>query len=120
MKKKGNILLVIILILALAVGAGAVGFGIMTMRNRQIYTKSIEMGDKYLASGDYDNAILMYQEAIRKDETNEQGYLKLANAYAEQGYLTLAIDTLENGYSKTKGERIRGMLLVYKNVGNKC
>ncbi len=118
MKKKGNILLVIILILALAVGAGAVGFGIMTMRNRQIYTKSIEMGDKYLASGDYDNAILMYQEAIRKDETNEQGYLKLANAYAEQGYLTLAIDTLENGYSKTKGERIRGMLLVYKNVGN--
>lgn len=118
MKKKGNMLLTIILILALTAGVGAVGFGIMKVRNRQVYTKSIEKGDKYLAAGDYDNAVLMYQEAISKDESNEQGYLKLANAYIEQGYLTLAIDTLESGYSKTKGERIKGMLLVYKNVSN--
>lgn len=116
MKKKGNTLLVVILIIALAVGIGAVGYGVYKLRNRQTYTQKIENGDKYLLAGDYENAVLMYQQAIRLEDQNEQGYLKLANAYYEEGYLTLAIGALENGYDKTKGNRIKEQLAYYQTM----
>ena len=117
MNRKGNnAVLAVILILALTLGAIAGGWGISVLRSRQIYTQKIEAGDKYLAVGDYDNAVLMYQDAIRRDGKKDQGYLKLANAYAEQGYISLAIGALETGYNKTNSERIWDMLVAYRDM----
>lgn len=118
MKNNGKMLLVITLIVVLAAAAIGGGFGLTTMRNRRIYTEKIESGDKYLAMGDYDNAVLMYQDAIRTNDKEETGYLKLANAHAEQSYYALAIGVLENGFAKTKSSRIQEMLLVYKEMAN--
>lgn len=118
MNRGGKTALIVILIIALAAGMIGAGYGILVYRNGQIYTQKIQAGDRYLALGDYNNAVLMYQDAIRSDEKDERGYLKLANTYIEQNYLTLAIGTLEEGYEKTKSERIRDMLRIYQEIGS--
>lgn len=116
MNKTGKTLLIITLILALLACAVGAGYGVTAYRNSKVYTQKIQSGDKYLAAGDYDNAILMYQEAIRINEKEDTGYLKLANTYVEQGNLMMAIGTLEGGYKKTKSSRIQEMLLLYQSM----
>ena len=118
MNRSGRTALIIILILALIVGLGGAGYGIYSYRQGQVYTQKIKAGDRYLAAGDYDNAVLMYQDAIRVNDKEERGYLKLANTYIDHDELVLAIGILEDGYEKTKSKRIHEMLLLYQNVGN--
>ena len=117
MRRTGRTLLIVMLILAItACGIGA-GIGFTSYRNKRVYTQKIESGDKYLAAGDYDNAVLMYQEAIRLNDKDETGYLKLANTYNERGDIMMAIGTLETGYKKTQSSRIQEMLLLYQSMG---
>ena len=115
MERRRRILLVTALVVSLIVGSAGAIWGAYTVRTRQIYTQKIAAGDRYLEANDYDNAILMYQQAIRKDSSKDQGYVKLANAYISQGNMALAVSTLEEGYEKTGSDRIRRMLAVYRN-----
>lgn len=117
MNRGGRTALIIILILALITGLGGAGYGIYSYRQGQVYTQKIQAGDRYLAAGDYDNAVLMYQDAIRLNDRDERGYLKLASAYVGLGDYTLAISTLEDGYAKTKSKRIQEMLQLYQESG---
>ena len=116
--RNGKMILVIVLILLAAAAAVGGGIGVSRMRNRRIYNENIESGDKYLAAGDYDNAILMYQNAISLNDKEDAGYIKLAGAYKGQGYLALAIGSLEAGYDKTKSDRIQELLIEYRNLAN--
>ena len=115
MDKRRRTILVVFLALILAMGSAAAVLGTHTMRSHKIYTQKIEAGDRYLEAGDYDNAILMYQQAIRSDSSNEQGYVKLATAYINQGNIELAVSALEEGYKKTGSERLKKMLAVYRS-----
>lgn len=117
MRNTGKTLLIILLILAIAACGIGAGMGVTYYRNSRVYTQKIESGDKYLAAGDYDNAVLMYQQAIRLNDKDETGYLKLANAYNERGDIMMAIGTLETGYAKTQSSRIQDMLLLYQSLG---
>ena len=118
MEKRRRRLLVAVLILALVIGSAGAVFGVITIRIRHIYMQNIEAGDRYLEAGDYYNAILMYQQAIRTDDTKEQGYVKLANAYTCQGNMELAISTLEEGHKKTGSERLQKMIIANKKAEN--
>lgn len=119
MNRGGKTALIIILILALITGLGGAGYGIYSYRQGQVYTQKIQAGDRYLAAGDYDNAVLMYQDAIRVNDKDERGYLKLANTYFGLDNYALAIATLEDGYAKTKSKRIQEMLQLYQNIGGR-
>ena len=74
MNRGGKTALIIILILALITGLGGAGYGIYSYRQEQVFTQKIQAGDRYLAAGDYDNAVLMYQDAIRLKDRDERGY----------------------------------------------
>ena len=83
--------------------------------------KQMELGDKYLAELDYENAILAYEEALKIDPKEEDAYLALgriydalANKCMEEGDLEGAMeywksesDVLERGYLVTGSEDIK-------------
>lgn len=74
------------------------------------YTRTVREAENLVADGDYENAVLAYQEAIEKDPENVEAYLGLAEIYEMNGDLLLAIDVLEDGYARTKSSQIRVML----------
>ena len=118
MERRSRRLLAAVLILAIVIGCAGIIFGTITMRKRHIYMQNIEAGDRYLEAGDYYNAVLMYQQAIRTDDTKEQGYVKLANAYTSQGNMEMAVNTLEEGHKKTGSERLQKMLIANQKAGS--
>ena len=75
----------------------------------------LDLGNKYLANLDYENAILAYEEVIKIDPMHTEAYLKLSDAYlgiandkmaagesdAASELLGQGIRDLQNGYNKT-------------------
>ena len=107
-----KILLAVVSVIALALIAAAVYMGI-SMHTDTVYTEILESGEKYMAAGDYDNAVITYQQAIDADEKDEEGYLGLANAYIAQEEFELAEATLQTGIEKTHSARLS---LLYDNL----
>ena len=108
MKEKKVVILItaIISVLAIAIAITSV----FLLSPSASYTRSIQEAENLVEEGDYENAVLAYQEAIEKDPDNVDAYLGLAEIYEMNGDLLLAIDVLEDGYVRTKSAQIRVML----------
>ena len=108
MKEKKLVILItaIISVLALAIAITSV----FLLSPSASYTRSIQEAENLVEEGDYENAVLAYQEAIEKNPENVSAYLGLAEIYEMNGDLLLAIDVLEDGYTRTKSAQIRVML----------
>ena len=108
MKEKKLVILItaIISVLAIAIAITSV----FLLSPSASYTRSIQEAENLVEEGDYENAVLAYQEAIEKDPDNVSAYLGLAEIYEMNGDLLLAIDVLEDGYTRTKSAQIRVML----------
>ena len=108
MKEKKVVILItaIISVLVIAIAITSV----FLLSPSASYTRSIQEAENLVEEGDYDNAILAYQEAIEKDPDNVEAYLGLANVYEKSGELSLAIQTLETGYRRTKSAQIKVLL----------
>ena len=107
-----KILLAVVSVIALALIAAAVYMGI-SMHTDTVYTEILESGEKYMAAGDYDNAVITYQQAIETNEEDEEGYLGLANAYIAREEFEMAEATLQTGIEKTHSARLS---LLYDNL----
>lgn len=57
----------------------------------------LDLGQKYLESADYDNAVLVFDQVIAIDPKCEEAYLEKARAQYEAGMTEDAIATLEEG-----------------------
>lgn len=80
----------------------------------EVYTKQIQIAEKYLSDKDYDGAIKYYEMAKAADDTQEEPYLKLAMIYYDnKNDMEKAIAILKEGYEKTKSEQIQDALAVY-------
>ena len=80
-KKKSRILLIVCGLLLLA---GAI-IGIVMFRMQagaSAYNESIKTAEKYADSGEYELAVLTYENAIKDRPKEEEGYLGLADRTA--------------------------------------
>lgn len=83
-KKKSRILLIVCGLLLLA---GAI-IGIVMFRMQagaSAYNESIKTAEKYADSGEYELAVLTYENAIKDRPKEEEGYLGLADVYLKRG-----------------------------------
>lgn len=71
-------------------------FFLFNSENRKI-NSLLDLGQKYLESADYENAILVFDQAIAIDPKCEEAYLGKAQAQYEAGMTEDAIATLEEG-----------------------
>ena len=63
-----------------------------------------DLGVRYLSEGNYEEAILAFEAAIKIDPKNADAYRKLAEAYEKTGDEDAALHTLETGAEAT-GDR---------------
>jgi tetratricopeptide (TPR) repeat protein len=80
------------------------------------YNKYMEVGRKYYASMDYNQAIIAFKAASRVAPKEEDAYIELATIYMEQSNPSGAISTLKAAFDKTKSARVN--LLLYKALHN--
>jgi hypothetical protein len=111
--KKTTILLiglaVLLLGLVIALGVlllGNLGFG-------KTYQEQLNAAERYVAEGNYEAAILAYQEAIEKDENNAEAYVALAELFIDRGRMDEARELLERGLLKTNSPRLEYLIKRY-------
>ncbi len=67
---------------------------------------SLDLGQKYLLDGNYEQAIVEFNKVIEIEPKNVDAYLGLTEAFTKLGDYTQAISALERGYSETEDERL--------------
>jgi len=77
------------------------------------YSRHIARAEKYLATGDYNKAVLEYQKAISIDPSKDDAYISLAEVYTSMGQTSLAEAILNNGIDRTGSNRITLALAEY-------
>ncbi len=75
-----------------------------------VYSRKINEAEKFVEAGDYENAVLAYQEAIDQDPENVEAYLGLAGLYESNNEVSSAINLLQAGYLRTDSLQIKVML----------
>ncbi len=68
---------------------------------------SLDLGQKYLLDGNYEQAIIEFNKVIEIDPKNVEAYIGLAEAYASQGDYDSAISVLEQGYAETDNQALQ-------------
>lgn len=120
MNKK--LLMVTIPIIAVIIAAiGVLSYMLLaTPTSEGLYLENIKTAQRYLDSGDVDNAILFYKSAIDADDTREEAYISLAKIYYERKHdLKNALDVLFQGYGKTGTVSIKSLLDYYVSLSEK-
>lgn len=92
----------IILILAIAINIASCA----NVKNSE-WREHLDLGQKYLLDGDYENAIIELKKAIEIDPKGIRAYLLLAIAYAKIGDYDSAVETLEICGEKTGSEFVK-------------
>lgn len=69
--------------------------------------RQLELGQKYLDEGSWEQAIVAFGDAINIDPKNEDAYIKKAEAYLNLNDTENAIVTLIDGYRVTSGRKIK-------------
>ena len=117
MNKK--VLLVVIPLLVVIVAAiGVLTFILFSSPStNDLYLEKVEAAQRYLDSGDIEQAILYYQSAIEANDMEEEPYLKLASIYYErQGNLGSALGILYQGRLKLNSLKIQEAIAYYESL----
>ena len=64
--------------------------------NQQI-KEQLELGQKYLAELNYEEAVIAFQKVIELDEKNVEAYVGLNQAYSVQNDFENAVEILKKG-----------------------
>ena len=70
----------------------------------------LDLGQKYLLDGNYEQAIVEFNRVIEIDPKNVEAYIGLADAYAALGDYESAIEALERGIAETDSDELRAKL----------
>lgn len=107
MDKKKVIVICVALIAIIVILAGT---ALALMGGGDDYMGKIDLANRYLDAGDYNNAILTYQEAISIAPAREEAYSGLYRAYISAGRRDYARTTLESGIAVSNSSLLRDLL----------
>lgn len=96
--------------LLLVIAAVAGFLAVHHAMSKQSYSESIKTAEKYVQEGNYEQAVVSYQNAIEEMPEEEDGYMGLAEVYLQQDETSSAKVILKKGYLITDSPKIRYML----------
>ena len=113
-----KLLLVLIPSLVVLVGLLCVLLFLPSGGNNNVYLEKISSAKKMVEQGNYQDAIVFYENAIEEDEKQEEPYIGLADIYVTHlNDINSALNILNRGYDATQSTRIKELLDYYKNLG---
>lgn len=84
--------------------------------NSKVYVEQIAQARRLSENGDYEKAIVYYQNAIEKDDTQEEPYVELAHLYLLMNRREDALKTLRDGILKTNSLKLSQELKQYEGT----
>ena len=72
--------------------------------------EQLDLGQQYLLSMEYEEAIAAFEIAIELEPKNTEAYLGMAEAYIAMGELEKAVKILKRGYRETGDEELKELL----------
>ena len=112
-----KLMLVIIPALVLIIALLAVLL-ILPENNNQVYVQQITQARKLVESGDYQKAIVCFQNAIKEDKTKEEPYIELAKVYFTLNMRDEGLAILREGIQTTNSVKIIQLLNEHENAGD--
>ena len=107
-KKTVALLAVCAALLAVVLIAGV--FLVRSYLAENSYQESIRSAEKYVETGNLEQAVVAYQNAIEAQPEEDDGYLGLADVYLQQDEVSQAKIVLKKGYLRTSSVKIQYML----------
>ena len=74
------------------------------------YDSKVAQGYRLIEEGDFNGAVLLFEEAVSLDPAKESAYLGLYNAYVKSGQYDLALSTVRRGISASNGAQLQALL----------
>lgn len=108
-KRTKRFLVILAAAAAILLVAAAVALAVRQVQGNS-YSTQLLRGQKYLDSGQYEEAVLCYRRAVQAADDKAEGYIGLALAYKGMNKLALAQNVLDTGWLKTGSARIQLMM----------
>lgn len=108
MDKKKVIVIGVAIIAVILIAAGAIAA--ILHNSTDLYTQRIEAGYRYLESGDYEQAIVMFNQAIEMDNSREDAHLGLYSTYVKMGDNEMAKRVIRAAVGVSDSDRIQKLL----------
>lgn len=102
--------LIVIAVALIAVVVIVIGAAAALLHQNDSYASKVELGYRYLQQGDYDNAALIFLEAISMDRGSEDAYYGLYQTYAHSGQTSMAMTTLRVGAGYSQSPYLQQLL----------
>ncbi len=110
-KGKGLIIALIVTLIVIMIAGIAIGAVVIVNKNKQEeFEETIELGAKYLAEMNYEQAIVNYELAIDLNPDESEGYEGLASTYMIMQEYTLAEVALLDGIRMTNAASLTELL----------
>ncbi len=109
MRRKKTIIIAVALtaVLVLTIGTAA---ALLLRPEQDAYAMYLNEGYRYLQEGDYNNAILQFRFAMEEDDSREDAYVGLYQAYLHSGQWGYAQTTLRLGIQTTQSSHLQELL----------
>ena len=82
------------------------------------WQEHLDLGQKYLLDGDYEQAIIEFNKVIEIEPKNVDAYLGLAEAYVAARDYDSAISVLEQGYAETENQALQDRINELRELTN--
>ena len=84
---------------------------VCTKTVEQRIAEQLELGQKYLAEENYEEAVIAFNKVIELDPKNIDAYVYLAESYDKKGSTKEAIEALEAGYLVSPEAKVEALLV---------
>lgn len=110
MRQIARCLTALVLTLGMATGLCACGGNQTETADAPTWQEQYDLGIRYLADGNYEEAIIAFMAAIEIDPKQPDAYLKAAEAYGAIGSIEDAVAILEKGLSYVEDSQLKNYL----------
>lgn len=118
MKQNKTIIIIAVALIALILVAAGTAAALLQKPEQDQYAVYLSDGYRYLQAGDYDNAILQFRLAMEEDDTREDAYIGLYQAYLHSYQWEYANTTLRIGIRTTQSTKLQELLIQFEQLNS--
>ena len=114
-KLRSRFLISVLIVIIVSLSVSAAVLVTLGMKQNK-YHSALKSANHYFAAGDYQNAIVEYENAIAIDSKKESAYLNLASVYINLGDYVSALSTVDKGLKLISSEQLTDKMAEIQSI----